>query len=143
MMTVLRMAVFAGALMGTGVIHAHADEAPTILIEDAILNCTEDGSNASMPSVAAAAVDLRSLERSLHRQIANQCQGQTVCRVSADTLMDEDVRKSGCDDLVIVPVCAVGAFESVNPYASSEMTLLFRAGADLVINCGEIASPHF
>ena len=139
-----RKAALFVVLVGSCVsIPTNADEAPTILIEDAVLNCTADDGNASMPNVVNTNTDLRVLERRLHSQIARLCQGKTVCRIAADPLMDIDIQQSGCDDLVIVPVCAAGALESVNPYTSSEMTLLFRPGADVVINCDDIASPHF
>jgi len=123
--------------------HVRADEAPTILSEDVILNCVPQESTLTMPVTKKVRIDTRAYERQFHSKIARTCQGTTVCRISATSLLDADIAQSGCDDLVIVPVCAIGAFESVTPYMSTEMSLPLRPGAQLVINCTGRANPHF
>lgn len=120
-----------------------ADEAPTILIEDVILTCTAQNQSGAMPSVSAAPIDQGTFERRFHRVISKTCQGQTVCRIAAAPLLTPALRNSTCDDVVIVPVCAVGAFENVTPGASTEMTLFLRDDGYLVINCSGRANPHF
>ena len=126
--------------------HLHvtlADEAPTILIEDVILTCTGQAQRLSMPSTELNRIDERAVERLFHRDIAQLCQGETVCRIPAGPLLSALPQNSGCDDVVIVPVCAVGAFESLTPNTSTEMTLQLREQAALIINCSGRATPHF
>ncbi|MGI9406279.1 MAG: hypothetical protein ACR2O4_07905 [Hyphomicrobiaceae bacterium] len=111
----------------------HGDDAPTILIEDAVLNCSSEDS---------AAV-LRTREREIHASIAALCQKQQVCRVDSVPLIDDVVRQNGCFEVVIVPVCAAGADEVLNIGASSEMSVPLDADGGIVINCSGQTNPHF
>lgn len=130
-------------LAGFPVFPLSADEAPTILIEDVILNCVVEESALAMPASKTVPIDTRVYERLFHSKIARTCQGENVCRIEASSLIDADIERSGCDDLVIVPVCAIGAEESITPYMSTEMSLDLRAGRQLVINCNGKPNPHF
>ncbi len=124
-------------------LNAAADEAPTILIEDVILTCTAQAQSSSMPSTPIPTLNPGPIERTFHARIARLCQGQTVCRIAAAGLLTPELRNSTCEDVVIVPVCAVGAFENVTPWASTEMALPLSDDGYLVINCSGRANPHF
>ncbi|MEL7544535.1 MAG: hypothetical protein AAGJ70_12250 [Pseudomonadota bacterium] len=121
-----------------------ADEAPTILIEDVVLSCDVAGvSSPSMPQTVKRPVDVHAVERRLHRVIAQHCQGKSVCRLRARMMLSEGLAATSCADVVVVPVCTAEAFDAALPITSSEMTLVLKKDAQIVVNCNAAANPHF
>ncbi|MEL6287558.1 MAG: hypothetical protein AAFQ42_14350 [Pseudomonadota bacterium] len=122
---------------------AWADEAPTILIEDVVLGCSVPAASRSMPNVAPPAAVNPAIERSVHRLVAELCQGADVCRIEAQMVIEALPPALPCSELVVVPVCAGTAPMPYDEMVSSELALRLEPGAQLVINCGDRPSPHF